>query len=162
MAFRQWSMAAVLVLVSVGAAAARIQANSPALAVLTGNGDDAGGAFLALSGTGTGFGAAPSGLRLHVDGMQFSQRVAYDLASTAQRIAGWTDVQIVAKLPADLTWARATVLGPTDRSARLAVRYFTHESYDTAAAAGPNGPPTHIAVDLAGRVWVNPEYKNNY
>jgi len=162
MAFRQWSMAAVLVLVSVGAAAARIQANSPALAVLTGNGDDAGGAFLALSVTGTGFGAAGSGLRLHVDGMQSSQRVAYDLASTDQRIVVWTDVQIVAKLPADLARARATVLGPTDRSARLAVRYFTHQVYDTTAAAGPNGPPAHIAVDPAGRVWVNPEFKSNY
>src|SRR5262245_29588719 len=162
MASRQWSMAAVLFLVSVATAAARIQANSPALAVRTGDGDDAGGAFLALSVTGTGFGAAPSGLRLHVDGMQSSQRVAYDLASTDERIVVWKDVQIVAKLPPDLTRARATVLGPTDRSARLAVRYFSHESYDTAAAAGPNGPPSHIAVDQAGRVWVNPEFKNNY
>jgi streptogramin lyase len=155
-------MAAVLFLASVGPAAARIQANSPALAVRTSNGDSASGAFLALSVTGTGFGAAPSGLHLHVDGMQSSQRVAYDLASTDQRIVVWTDVQIVAKLPADLTRARATVLGPADRSARLAVRYFTHESYDTAAAAGPNGPPTHIAVDQTGRVWVNPEFKRNY
>jgi streptogramin lyase len=162
MAFRQWWMTAVLLLASVGAHAARIQANSPALAVVTGNGDDAGGAFLALSVTGTGFGAAPSGLRLHVDGMQSTQRVAYDLASTDQRIAVWTDVQIVAKLPADLTRARATVLGPTGRSPRLAVSYFTHESYDTTAAAGPNGPPTHIAIDLTGRVWVNPEFKRNY
>ena len=162
MTSRQWVMAAVLLLASAGTAGALVQANSPALAVRIANGSDAGGAFLALSVTGRGFGAAPSGLRLHVDGMQSSQHVVYDIASTDQRIAVWTDVQIVAKLPAELVRAHATVLGPTDRSAHLAVRYFTHKSYDTSAAAGPNGPPAHIAIDPAGRVWVNPEFKRNY
>ena len=162
MTSRQWVMAAVLLLASAGTAGALVQANSPALAVRIANGSDAGGAFLALSVTGRGFGAAPSGLRLHVDGMQSSQHVVYDIASTDQRIAVWTDVQIVAKLPADLVRAHATVLGPTDRSALLAVRYFTHDSYDTTTAAGPNGPPAEIAIDPAGRVWVNPEFKRNY
>ena len=89
---RQWVMAAVLLLASVGAVAARIQANSPALAVRTGN--DADGAFLALSVTGTGFGTAPSSLHLYVEGQQSSQRVAYDIASTDSRMVVWTDFQI--------------------------------------------------------------------
>ncbi len=161
MASRRCVMATVLLLASGAAAAARMRANSPALAVRTGDGDDAGGAFLALSVTGTGFAAAPSGLTAR-GRLQSAQRVAYDLAPTDPRVVVWTDVQIVAKLPADLARARATVDGPSaPKCAAGGALLLVRRRYDTAAAGGPNGPPAQIAIDLAGRVWVNPEFKRN-
>jgi streptogramin lyase len=156
---RQWVMATAVLVWGVAAANARMDAYTPALAVRTGS---AGSAFLAVSVTGAGFGTAGPGLSVQVEGVRPVGPVALSIPSTDARVFAWKDVQIVLKLPADLARARITVAGPTGRSRRVSARYYTHDSFDTSAVGGPYGFPTHIAIDPAGRVWVNPEYKRNY
>jgi len=157
MGHRQWVMAMGVLACCVAPAEAGMEAYSPALAVRT-----TGSEFLAVSVTGVGFGTAAPGAWVHVDGVQRTGRVSVDIPSTDARVFVWRDVQIVLKLPADLERARITVIGPGGRTRRVRADYYAHDSFDTSAAGGPNGEPTHIAIDPAGRVWVNPEFKRNY
>src|SRR5262245_24282091 len=158
MKHRGWVMAMGVLACWVAAAEARMLAYSPALAVRTTGSD-----FVAVSVTGLGFGTAQPGAWVHVDGVQHAGRVTVDIPCSDARVFVWRDVQVVVKLPADLERARITVIGPDGRRPRqVRVDYYAHDSFDTSAASGPNGEPTHIAIDPAGRVWVNPEFKHNY
>src|SRR5262245_13995319 len=156
MKHRQWVMATGVLAWCVAAADARIRAYSPALAVRT-----TGSTFLALSVTGEGFGTSEPGARVRITGIQSGRWVELKIPSTDPRVFVWRDVQIVLKLPADLQSARITVIAPSGRTWPVLARYYVHDSFDTTAAGG-SSPPTHIAIDPAGRVWVNPEFKHNY
>ena len=156
MKHRQWVMATGVLACCV-TADARIVAYPPALAVQT-----TGSTFLAISVTGEGFGAAEPGARVHVTGVRSGTSVALDIPSTDPRVFLWRDVQVVLKLPTDLRRARIRVITPSGRTWPVFARYYAHDSFDTTAAGGMDSPPTHIAIDPAGRVWVNPEFKHNY
>jgi streptogramin lyase len=156
MSQRYWISVGLLAWCAV-TAEARMVAYSPALAVRT-----KGSPFLALSVTGEGFGAPAPSAALLVNGFEAGVPVRLEIPSTDPRVFVWKDVQIVVKLPPALDRAHAMVVTPGHRSQRVRAAYYRHDTFDTSEAGGANSPPTHIAIDPAGRVWVNPEYKVNY
>jgi len=150
---RQWVMATGVLAWCVTAADARISAHSPALAVRT-----TGSTFLALSVTGEGFGTPEPGARVHVTGVRSEAPVALDIPSTDSSLFVWRDVQVVLKLPADLHRARISVIRASGRTPRVLARYYAHDSFDTTATGDLHSPPTHTAIDPAGRLCVNPAF----
>ncbi len=153
---RAWVLSTCLLACGIGSARAEVKVNSPALAVRT-----TGGSVVAVSVTGEGFGARPDGGALMVDAIAHGVRLRETIGATDSRVVVWKDVHVVVLLPQAFERVRVRVVTRLGSGRRVTSDEWVHDSFDTSAAAGPYGPPTSAAIDAAGRVWVNPEFKSN-
>lgn len=132
---------------------ARPKAFKPALAV-----SNAGSTFLALSVTGSEFGAPAPGSFVDVSGVAGTQLVSLSIPSTDANVVAWRDEQVVVKAQPDLTRVRMRVRTPSGQTSMVRADHYAFDWFDTSAALGVNVGPGHIAVDPAGRVWINGEF----
>jgi streptogramin lyase len=132
---------------------ARPQAFKPAFAI-----QRAGSAFLALSLTGSGFGAPSATSFVQVRATSIAGAAWLVVPSTDPSIVLWSDQHVVVKVPPDLSRARIAVQTEEGRSSWARATYYDFQSFDTSSALGSQAAPHHITIDGDGRVWINPEF----
>jgi streptogramin lyase len=143
---------AVLV-VTPAPARARLKAFRPAFAV-----SHAGSTFLAVSLTGTGFGAPGAGSFVLVRGVAGTTFVSLLVPSQDPSVVVWDDEYVVVKVQPDLLRVHVGVQTPDRRSALVPADHYDFASFDTSVALGQHTAPHHIALDAQGRVWINSEF----
>ena len=156
-----WLLVLAIVLLGIPSRGAAVAPNptQPIMAVL---GDQA---FIALTITGTDFGAPAASSKLIVTDPTASTLTigSRDQCGTSETacVVSWSDTFIIAKIPNNLRRARVQVKKGTDLSLALHANYYRYTNFDTdsgdAQTPGANPHPLAVTVDTQGRIWINEE-----
>ena len=121
-------------------------------------------ACLPIAVTGTRFGTPGSKSSIEVSYIQLPAGKSKSalIRSTDTKILVWNDAQIVVGLT-DLGWMPTSVKIKTaaGQSAEIPANDYAYTVYPTSAPAAGQPPPLAIAVDAAGRVFVNEEFHSD-
>jgi streptogramin lyase len=127
------------------AAAATVAITTPVAATLVGG---------AIELRGRGFGAPASGSALVIEGGSGRST----LSSTAAEVRVWQDDRIAATLPAAVGSGTVRVETAQGPSAAVPLDVYRYDFVSIPPTPGTNAVPLAVALDGAGRVWVDQEF----
>lgn len=125
---------------------ARPSVTQPGVAALVGS---------SVALTGAHFGVPSTGSRLIV---QETSDAAVRIGSTDPSITAWSDQRITFHLSPETTSGTLSVETPSGRSRSVTLDVYKYDTFTVPESPGANASPLALAVDAAGRVWLNQEF----